>query len=289
MAEDNTEIFIDTVKKFPCLYDPQNEGYKDIEVKRNAWTEVVKITGLKDDSSAKLKWKRLRDYYRDCLRKLKTTTGQAPKKMKRWSYMDQMEFLRPTLMHPNTQSNIASDEEMEENNETETHRSGHSDTDNEDLATPRFNPRNNKTQTSKPTTHVVEEYFKKKMADKDKKPVKKCDTGIFFEGISETVKKLPPLSQSRIKMQISQLVFAEEQRVLESLMYSENRQPHYSASREALSSVQPQGCANFPQNNFTQQRTYPQYYNLQPYSPASVISEQYNESLLSPTSSEIAP
>lgn len=48
MEDDINEIFIDAVKRFPCLYDPQTDVYKDIEVKRNAWLEVVKITGLKD-------------------------------------------------------------------------------------------------------------------------------------------------------------------------------------------------------------------------------------------------
>ncbi|XP_026321469.1 uncharacterized protein LOC113231383 isoform X2 [Hyposmocoma kahamanoa] len=84
------EHFIETVRKYPCLWNTTAIEYRDQELKDAAWAEEVK-----------LKWKKLRDSYRDALKRqsemLAKEPGNPAKKNYPWKYMGLMQFLQPHM------------------------------------------------------------------------------------------------------------------------------------------------------------------------------------------------
>ncbi|CAG9788472.1 unnamed protein product [Diatraea saccharalis] len=95
------EHFIETVRKYPCLWNTTAIEYRDQELKDAAWAEVMKETDLSSVKEVKLKWKKLRDSYRDALKRqsemLAKEPGTAAKKIYPWKYMGLMQFLQPYM------------------------------------------------------------------------------------------------------------------------------------------------------------------------------------------------
>ncbi|CAH0720605.1 unnamed protein product, partial [Brenthis ino] len=95
------EHFIETVRKYPCLWNTTAIEYRDQELKDAAWTEVMKETDLASVKEVKLKWKKLRDSYRDALKRqsemLAKDPGNPAKKNYPWKYMGLMQFLQPHM------------------------------------------------------------------------------------------------------------------------------------------------------------------------------------------------
>ncbi|XP_045500725.1 breakpoint cluster region protein-like [Colias croceus] len=95
------EHFIETVRKYPCLWNTTAIEYRDQELKDAAWTEVMKETDLSSVKEVKLKWKKLRDSYRDALKRQNDMLAKDPhnatKKNYAWKYMGPMQFLQPHM------------------------------------------------------------------------------------------------------------------------------------------------------------------------------------------------
>ncbi|XP_063829038.1 uncharacterized protein LOC135078400 [Ostrinia nubilalis] len=95
------EHFIETVRKYPCLWNTSAIEYRDQELKDAAWAEVMKETDLSSVKEVKLKWKKLRDSYRDALKRqsemLAKDPGNVAKKNYPWKYMGLMQFLQPYM------------------------------------------------------------------------------------------------------------------------------------------------------------------------------------------------
>ncbi|GBP46691.1 hypothetical protein EVAR_86943_1 [Eumeta japonica] len=98
------EHFIETVKKYPCLWNSTAIEYRDQELKDAAWAEVMKETNLTSVKEVKLKWKKLRDSYRDALKRHAdapappaAALGPGGKKVYPWKYMGLMQFLQPHM------------------------------------------------------------------------------------------------------------------------------------------------------------------------------------------------
>ncbi|KAJ0174906.1 hypothetical protein K1T71_010014 [Dendrolimus kikuchii] len=95
------EHFIATVRKYPCLWNTTAIEYRDLELKDAAWAEVMKETDLSSVKEVKLKWKKLRDSYRDALKRqtdmLAKDPANPPKKNYPWKYMGPMQFLQPYM------------------------------------------------------------------------------------------------------------------------------------------------------------------------------------------------
>ncbi|XP_059050751.1 uncharacterized protein LOC131845678 [Achroia grisella] len=89
------DVFIETVKKYPNLWDVNDATFKDFSQKNGYWQKVAKATGLPGASEAKLQWKRLRDCYREALRRRKITIERGLPVHGRWKYEHLMEFLLP--------------------------------------------------------------------------------------------------------------------------------------------------------------------------------------------------
>ncbi|CAG9565101.1 unnamed protein product [Danaus chrysippus] len=95
------EHFIETVRKYPCLWNTAAIEYRDQELKDAAWAEVMKETDLSSVKEVKLKWKKLRDSYRDALKRQNDMLAKDPsnstKKNYPWKYMGLMQFLQPHM------------------------------------------------------------------------------------------------------------------------------------------------------------------------------------------------
>lgn len=95
------EHFIETVRKYPCLWNTTAIEYRDQELKDAAWAEVMKETDLASVKEVKLKWKKLRDSYRDALKRQSEMLAKDPanpaKKNYPWKYMGLMQFLQPYM------------------------------------------------------------------------------------------------------------------------------------------------------------------------------------------------
>ncbi|CAH2042996.1 unnamed protein product, partial [Iphiclides podalirius] len=95
------EHFIEAVRKYPCLWNTTAIEYRDQELKDAAWTEVMKETDLSSVKEVKLKWKKLRDSYRDALKRQSEMLAKDPsnqaKKNYPWKYMGPMQFLQPHM------------------------------------------------------------------------------------------------------------------------------------------------------------------------------------------------
>ncbi|KAJ8714789.1 hypothetical protein PYW08_004770 [Mythimna loreyi] len=95
------EHFIETVRKYPCLWNTTAIEYRDQELKDAAWAEVMKETDLSSVKEVKLKWKKLRDSYRDALKRQSEMLAKDPanpvKKNYPWKYMGLMQFLQPYM------------------------------------------------------------------------------------------------------------------------------------------------------------------------------------------------
>ncbi|XP_069363105.1 uncharacterized protein [Maniola hyperantus] len=92
------ELFIESVKQHPCLWDTKLPNYKNLEVKDAAWKNVVTETNIENTTAAKAKWKNLRDTHREALKKInKHKSERSRKKIKSWKYLRHMEFLVPHM------------------------------------------------------------------------------------------------------------------------------------------------------------------------------------------------
>ncbi|XP_067118580.1 transcription factor Adf-1-like [Centruroides vittatus] len=66
----NNEYFIETVRKYPCLYDKKCTDFKDTTLKKTIWTAIGEQFGISGDDAEK-RWKNLRDRYTKERRKMR--------------------------------------------------------------------------------------------------------------------------------------------------------------------------------------------------------------------------
>ena len=102
MAEDqdDTEMLIETVRSFPCLWNMSLREYKDNRVKENAWKKISeKLATSVDD--CKRRWKNLRDkFVRERKISTKRPTGTSgPPTVSQWKYYNIMCFIQDTVRH----------------------------------------------------------------------------------------------------------------------------------------------------------------------------------------------
>ncbi|XP_045541235.1 uncharacterized protein LOC123722734 [Papilio machaon] len=111
------ERLIESVKKFPCLWDTSSEFYKCNETKDAAWNLIINEVNIKDVTTAKYRWKQLRDNHRDALKRQNATrSGQARRQRKEWKYQNAMSFLLPYMCNRDRASNFESLEDSANEN-----------------------------------------------------------------------------------------------------------------------------------------------------------------------------
>eukprot|EP00795_Rhopilema_esculentum_P010066 gene10066-18713_t len=113
----NKELLIESVRKYPCLYDTSRKDYKDDSIRENAW-KIVCIDALnhvkedqkllnEDIAMLKRVFKNLRDRYMKMKKEYKPSgsAGGVPLEPS-WPFFAQLQFLDPFLKHRPTTSNL---------------------------------------------------------------------------------------------------------------------------------------------------------------------------------------
>ncbi|XP_060822915.1 uncharacterized protein LOC132910841 isoform X2 [Bombus pascuorum] len=114
-----TEQFIETIRKYPCVWDKEATVYNDNELKGKAWEQIAAKHGLQNGNVAKKEWKKLRDRLRDAMKRQKRITGQQQTNVKPWKYQKQMEFVIPQMRNRKRGCNLISPQQSEHSDEEE--------------------------------------------------------------------------------------------------------------------------------------------------------------------------
>ncbi|XP_067008278.1 uncharacterized protein [Anabrus simplex] len=215
-SKGSMDQLIKEVRSHPCLYDKTLEIYKDTNAKEKAWSSIGQAL-QQDPKILKVEWKKLRDCFREALKREKRCLNDQPDRtFAQWKYRTEMEFILPFM---NSRENIScapdtsqitpfesdcsvNKIDIEEEEEIEYHLP--------EVVTPGCDD----TQTVVRYLTAVDQ------------PQKKCTDPLdmFFASMCETTKRLPPPYQNTIKRELFQVVMqAEEQHQLEQtspLQYS---------------------------------------------------------------------
>ena len=115
MNLDRDEFLVEAVRSHRCLWDTGSKLYRDRMKKEQAWVAVSSALKAKwpesdaDEDNCRKSWKKLRDYYVREKKKieLRSRSGAAGGAgMSFWSLYSVMDFLRETVTHRNSVSNI---------------------------------------------------------------------------------------------------------------------------------------------------------------------------------------
>ncbi|XP_075159972.1 uncharacterized protein LOC142233072 isoform X2 [Haematobia irritans] len=91
--------FIDVVKKYPILYDPNHEDYRNIPKKEKIWRNIGRQFYTSGDNLKRV-WKNLKDTY-----SRQTRLVNADSSRKKWIWSENMKFFRPFVTQVNNTSN----------------------------------------------------------------------------------------------------------------------------------------------------------------------------------------
>lgn len=101
-----TENMIAEIRKYRHLYDTSLKEYKDCEMKDNSWTQIS-LTLAIDKGDLQKKWKNIRDSYSRILREQRSKpSGSAFKKEKPWPWTESLKFLKESVKHRKTFTNL---------------------------------------------------------------------------------------------------------------------------------------------------------------------------------------
>ncbi|XP_046396273.1 uncharacterized protein LOC124163415 [Ischnura elegans] len=99
-----TVRFIEVVRKNACLWNTDLEDYRNVAKKNEIWDSIAETFGYYDGNASKMVWKKLRDNYRDALRRQsfpRLPRGhrglKVTKQTRNWLYQTEMEFLIPYM------------------------------------------------------------------------------------------------------------------------------------------------------------------------------------------------
>ncbi|KAL3273260.1 hypothetical protein HHI36_014714 [Cryptolaemus montrouzieri] len=108
---DQTEMLIESVRKYPILIHTSHENYENAFRKAEACNEIGEQRNMTVDA-AKTKWKNLRDSYMKFKEGSKGETGQV-KKYCRWPLNRHMPFIDVTFLYRQHSSNKPEDIQSE--------------------------------------------------------------------------------------------------------------------------------------------------------------------------------
>ncbi|XP_028131789.1 uncharacterized protein LOC114327381 isoform X1 [Diabrotica virgifera virgifera] len=97
----DVERLIEIVRDNPVLYDTNHDNYMRTKLKDEIWEEI----GLElntDGNSVKDQWRKLRDSYREALRRQSSKIGHKSGPVRLWLYQKEMEFLIPHMKNRTT-------------------------------------------------------------------------------------------------------------------------------------------------------------------------------------------
>ncbi|XP_059049365.1 uncharacterized protein LOC131844475 [Achroia grisella] len=102
------EAFIKGVRSQPCLWNPLHPDYREMQVRDNAWQNVVNISknnSIPNIKAARNEWKKLRDNHREALKRAKLGQNKLlPAQITTWKYAKAMQFLEPHMKYRITEN-----------------------------------------------------------------------------------------------------------------------------------------------------------------------------------------
>ncbi|XP_057295971.1 uncharacterized protein LOC130624932 [Hydractinia symbiolongicarpus] len=227
VTEFDKELFIEEVRKFPCLWNIYSTDYKDRNIKNNAWQELARIF-QKDCEFLQKQLKYLKDNLKKCLdrRTRMTKSGAAASSLPKCNYFEQMSFLyeRAPMNFP-TESNVRI--QSKENTEQTCSKESVDQPPDVDLFTPPQSPiiLNKITDNGSATVTAKREKRKRsenaegnrilKELDAIEKELKagdkeECEDSLFSRSLVPTLRKLSAKKNKMEKIKISQLLFEIE-------------------------------------------------------------------------------
>ncbi|XP_034834770.1 uncharacterized protein [Maniola hyperantus] len=228
------EHFIESVRRFPCLWNTSAIEYRDQELKDAAWTEVMKETDLSSVKEVKLKWKKLRDSYRDALKRQSELLAKEPgagapaKKTYPWKYMAPMQFLQP---HMNVRKKAASPPAPPSRSAAQRNGDARSseDSDSEAESEPKRKSSERLTVIDRKLDYLCKVQSKRRFTEASHRERKReAPPGaapdaldIFFNSMCQSTKRFPYPTQIKIKKTLFNAVIeAEEALVAEQQSYA---------------------------------------------------------------------
>ncbi|CAK1586581.1 unnamed protein product [Parnassius mnemosyne] len=219
------EHFIETVRKYPCLWNTTAIEYRDQELKDAAWTEVMKETDLSSVKEVKLKWKKLRDSYRDALKRQSEMLAKDPsnpaKKNYPWKYMGLMQFLQPhmSIRKKPIESAYAS---AQADTQPETAHNGgdahsSSDSESEPESSPKRKGFERLAVIDRKLDYLCKAQSKRQFTEahlheRGRPPPDPLD--IFFNSMCQSTKRFPYPTQIKIKRTLFEAVIAAEEALI---------------------------------------------------------------------------
>ncbi|XP_053610999.1 uncharacterized protein LOC128675551 [Plodia interpunctella] len=223
------EHFIETVRKYPCLWNTTTIEYRDLELKDAAWAEVMKETELSSVKEVKLKWKKLRDCYRDALKRQSDMLAKDPNSARKaytWKYMELMQFLQPYMNNRKKPAETYAPPPVQENGGQNgvAHSSDSSDSDAESSPKRKSCERSERS-VSRPDMQAKRHFSEAQYAERKRKPppavVLPDPLDIFFNSMCQSTKRLPFPTQIKIKKTLfAAVIDAEEALVAEQQSYA---------------------------------------------------------------------
>jgi hypothetical protein len=114
--KEQTQLFIELVRQYTCLWDQQSAGFKIKQNRTNAWNEICLDCPYQDPkipaftpTTAKALYKKLKDTFTKCYAKnqLKKLSGAATSSLHRCKYYEEMSFLRDTAASQPSDDNMS--------------------------------------------------------------------------------------------------------------------------------------------------------------------------------------
>ncbi|XP_076045701.1 uncharacterized protein LOC143027942 [Oratosquilla oratoria] len=242
----SSEEIISAVFQRREVWDPVDPLHKNVGALRKCWDDISKKLNI-TEKAAKGKWKNLRDYYRQELRKQsskRSGAGADDVGTSTWPYFRQMSFLKDILNPDSRNSNLTHDEtasvldeedvNVEYGHETQFSEASHYEESVPPSPRPSSPPNIPYTTASGPSTsrefnarQIIKrlpprlEYINKKndeliaiekrkleLLENEQKDTEDEDLH-FFKSITPYMKKLPGIKRLRVRTQMQNLLLQE--------------------------------------------------------------------------------
>uniref|UniRef100_A0A6M2DGX3 Putative transcription factor adf-1-like myzus persicae n=1 Tax=Xenopsylla cheopis TaxID=163159 RepID=A0A6M2DGX3_XENCH len=187
------DYLIKLVRNNPCIYDTNNELYKNTAYKNKVWEKIGEDMQENSDTLKK-KWKSLRDNY---LKYKKTRQAEGQSKRSKWIWYDHLVFLDGLSI-----------------NQTDTSIDNKSIDEEEEYIEPQIIPE------PTPAPSVVKSFRKKSTEELDFSRAAKLlldnkreqldDIDLFFMCIAKSCKKFDPITQVQLKQRFMNIIIEAE-------------------------------------------------------------------------------
>lgn len=221
----------------------------------------------------KTAWGKLRNCYFNAQKRRKTKSGQGATKVLKWKYEKEMEFLLPYLETRQTHTNLEQlteelndglEADEEDHEATAEPQEEHESSVNNPPSVTSFQPDLKKplprrNQTSNPAQEMVKimkenaELRKAKYQNVSKSADQSMldETDMFYLSMAKTVKRLPPIEQATIRMQLCTMISEAE------IRHTKQGQLHVPTPLTSPSTTTSSGQTFFsPPNTPTSQNSY---------------------------------